>query len=203
MFCEKCNEPLKDGNIRCSNCNAEVKKPEENDIKNKYYNAIDDVLIREYMGEKADTFLYPGLSIRNFILLLLFGGVYLSYRKMYLYGIIWILITIALFAIPGVREYAVIFSLLLTLFFTFMFKSMYLVQAKEKVNKIKKEYKTASNEELKRKVRFAGGTNYLFKVLMYLIAFCYIAYVIYMFYMFFESRGINGDIDILFDKWRK
>lgn len=202
MVCEKCNEPLKDGDVKCSKCGTEVNKKEENGIKNKYYNAIDDVLIREYMGEKADTFLYPGLSIRNFILLLLFGGVYLSYRKMYFYGFIWILISVALFVIPGIREYMVIFSLLLTIFFTFIFKSMYLAQAKDKIEKIKKNNKTASNDELKRKARVVGGTNYIFKVLMYLMALCYVCYACYLIYMFFESRGINGDIDILINKWR-
>ena len=79
---------------------------------------------------------------------------------------------------------------------------MYLAQAKDKVEKIKKNNKTASNDELKRKARVVGGTNYIFKVLMYLMALCYVCYACYLTHMFFESRGINGDIDLLINKWR-
>lgn len=170
MFCIHCGKNIEIDDKKCPYCgNIIESKIISKEIKNKYYTSIDDNLIKEYMGSKSDLFLNRKYSIGLFILLIIFNGAYLIYRKMYNLAIVWLVSSIGISLIPEVGNYVGIFNLIIALFFSLYFKELYLNQAKDKVNEIKQKNPTASSEELKHISKFKGGTNLLAAVIYLVI----------------------------------
>lgn len=183
MFCKNCGKSIEVGLKRCPHCGVIIANESiSNNIKNKYYTQSDDILIREYMGRKADLFLVKDYSIGIFILLLLFGSPYLMYRKMYSLGIIWMIASLGISFIPEVGKYVGIFNLVIAVIASIFFKELYLKQAQDEVDKIKGTNPAASSEELKAMARKKGGTNVIIAIVfgvMYLLNFMSLGYTIF------------------------
>ena len=160
MICENCGSPLIGTEQKCPKCGNEIKKQEiSKEIKNKYYNGNDETLIREYMGKKANMFLNQKFNPSILVVQLIFGFVYLLFRKMYFYGFLWFAILVGLSIIPETQNYSFMFSLIMAIYFSLNFKDLYLVQAKEQVDKIKGKNPTATKEDLMVLCRKKGGVN--------------------------------------------
>lgn len=122
----------------------------EEDITNN-----DDDLINTYMGKNAEKLKDGGISGYT----LLFGPIYILYRKMWLLGLIsaGIIILANIF----LKSYSLIVLLVISIILSFKFKDLYLNYVKEKVNKIKRENTDKSKEELMIICSKKGGTSLL------------------------------------------
>lgn len=122
----------------------------EEDITNN-----DDDLINTYMGKNAEKLKDGGISGYT----LLFGPIYILYRKMWLLGLIsaGIIILANIF----LKSYSLIVLLVISIILSFKFKDLYLNYVKEKVNKIKRENIGKSKEELMIICSKKGGTSLL------------------------------------------
>lgn len=183
MFCKNCGKNIEVGLKKCPHCGKSIlNEPISKEIKNKYYTQNDELLIREYMGRKADTFLIKDYSIGIFFLLLIFGSPYLMFRKLYLYGIIWMIASVGISFIPEVGNYVGIFNLIIAVIVSIFFKDMYLKQAQDKVNEIKGKNPTANTEELRMLARNKGGTNILVAIVfgaIYFLSLLSLGYTIF------------------------
>lgn len=114
----------------------------------------DEELIKAYIGKNADKIMnQKGGSIWCF-----FGGsAYFVYRKMYLFGLIWLMCDIVLSSK---------LSWWLNIILAFLFKKIYLSHVKRNVDKIKKQYINSSFDELKSICSQKGGTNTLAAIIL-------------------------------------
>ena len=107
------------------------------------------------MGKNAEKLKDGGISGYT----LLFGPIYILYRKMWLLGLIsaGIIILANIF----LKSYSLIVLLVISIILSFKFKDLYLNYVKEKVNKIKRENTDKSKEELMIICSKKGGTSLL------------------------------------------
>ena len=111
----------------------------------------DDELIDYYIGNKAAQFRQGGFSIFT----LLFGYIYVFYRKMYLYGFLWmaIILIISFF----LRQLAFIGPVAIAIIMAISFKKLYMEHVRDQVNQIKAENPGSSREQLKAICSQKGG----------------------------------------------
>lgn len=120
----------------------------------QHFNSInvDEELKRSYIGKNADKIINGhGGSVWLF----LFGSAYLFYRKLYLYGFIYLLIVLLLSYFK--LNLVVIIGQIVLCFF---FYKIYLSHVDKEINKIKKDSPNTSFEELKEKCKKKGGVSY-------------------------------------------
>ena len=87
MKCNKCGNINNEGDLYCRQCGAKIEIP-ENDVLYESMDLInDDVLVDAYIKKNIDQ-LKHGFSWCAF----LFGPCYALYRKMWLYGFLWLVI---------------------------------------------------------------------------------------------------------------
>ena len=94
-------------------------------------NINDEELIDAYIGKNADKLKKGDFSVNTFFL----GLFYVLYRKMWLLGIIWVVINMV--SSVFLSYYASIISLAVSIYASIEFKKMYLKHVKEEVSKIK------------------------------------------------------------------
>lgn len=134
-----------------------------------------DKFVKAYIGRNYNQINNMKFSIPA----LIFGPLYLLYRKVwgYAFGAILISIAASLLLDSG---YADIVNLIIHVFFAFKFKEIYLRQAEDKVENIEQQSLDKSTEELLNICRKKGGTSIkaLFTIFFVtiILAFCLSAY---------------------------
>lgn len=153
LFCRGCGTRLiNDGQINnaMSSTRLDINQTSNNNAFRNHVtsqNICDEELIKLFIGERSDKILnLKGGSIWAF----LSGPSYLVYRKLYLYGIIWLILS---FFIPSGINYILLFVV------AFSFKKIYLSHVKKNVDKIKQENMDKEELEIKNICRKKGGTN--------------------------------------------
>lgn len=111
---------------------------------------------------------------------LFLGSLYYLYRKMYVLGILLIIMflsfSIGFNYVPDdykiyVGVIYLIFSLVISIVLFIKFNSIYINHANRKINRIKTKYKNESRFEIMERIKYAGSTNLLAPAVAYLIVF--------------------------------
>lgn len=196
MNCPRCNMPVQNNSNFCTNCGENLNNNHNNQYNysynysnktdpnynmntnhldqynysnnysyNNYYtNSSDDIYLKAYVGENYEKIKNTRFSLPTFFL----GAYYLLYRKLWLCGILYIIINF--FATIYIdTDYGVIISLALNLFFSFKFASLYLAKANNSIDKIKQQSLDKTNQEILALCRKKGGTSIAAPIIMGLI----------------------------------
>lgn len=126
---------------------------------------VDQELRKAYIGKNAEKIIKGrGGSVWLF----LFGSTYLLYRKLYLYGFLYFIITLLLsyFNLAG-------FAFIGQLVLCFFFYKVYLNYVDKKIMAIKRSNQHLGFEELKEKCRKQGGVSYAMIALSIGISFIF------------------------------
>ncbi len=183
--CPNCGSKINQGDIFCKVCGSKLPQEENNQFNNgqtnlnfnnnqqstviNQVNNTDDGLVRAYIGKNADKLLKGNFSFCVF----LFGAIYVLYRKMWLLGIIWIVINvISMMFLP---TYSWIISFVINIFLMFQFKKIYIKHVHEEVAKIESENPGKSREELGSICSKKGGTTLIpiFLVILFYVVILY------------------------------
>ena len=157
-------------NISNDTNNSNITRNFNSDISNMdNNNVIDDYsLIDAYIGKNADKLRIGNFSGNTFF----FGMMYVLYRKMWLLGITWLVLSMIINKF--LPSYAGFLTGALNLTVSLTFKSMYLKHVKEEVEKIKATNPEKTPEQLLEICRKKGGTTIvpvIIACLLYAIAF--------------------------------
>lgn len=169
MYCRNCGSIINSEDLFCRNCGTKIERivPDQNvafqsatinntELTNNYsyQNAVnqDDYLLASYIGKNADKLTNNSFSIETF----LFGTIYMLYRKLWIYGIAYLIgsLIISFF----LSSYASLLIFAVNIYFSINFKKMYVNNAKEQIANIKKDNPNANLEELTMIAKKKGGT---------------------------------------------
>lgn len=147
-------QPFVDNNATINNVYQQPQKNFQSIIQNHQdlNTDIDQELKKAYIGKNAEKILkgHGGSAW-----LFLFGSTYLLYRKLYLYGFLYFLISLLL-------SYFNLFyvAFIIQIVLCFLFYKIYLNYVDKKVFYIKKSNPNLSFDDLKEKCRKQGGVSY-------------------------------------------
>lgn len=180
MYCFRCGTKVSENTKYCPHCGADVLEelkrysygeseniPKEepkriNQTHNdqylyslKYSYGDNDTLIRAYVGENYEKIKKEQFSLATFFL----GSLYFFYRKLYLFGIIYIMLSILFFPIFFVVH----------VFISIGFKYIYFNTVKKRVEKIKLENKNMDKDTILNICKKKGGTNILIVIVFIIL----------------------------------
>ncbi len=189
MYCSKCGSKIEKDEKFCKYCGEKIDEYENNNLT---YNrtVTDDDLLKEYIGPNYDKIENCNFSIPAF----LFGGYYFIYRKMFLCSVVLILLSLS--CIFVLKQYAVFGILLIALFFSFLFRNIYISHCKRKIQRIKLKNPSKNNSELISVCKEKGGTSVLILILTIVLLYFIIFVAIIIFFLFWgidEIESIQRD----------
>ena len=120
--------------------------------ENKAEQSADEELIEAYVGTKYDKFKNGKFNIWA----LLFGPIYLAYRKMFWYGVG---LCVAETILTNVIKIGFLFGLVLRIVLALFVNKFYLQDASKKVDKIKSENANVSKDALLMASKLSGGIS--------------------------------------------
>jgi len=136
---------------------------------------LDVSLLEAFIGNKYDSLLH-GFSFST----LFFGGIYFLYRKFYSLFILYCGLSLFLFLLFPFNSF--LSSFILRILFATQFKRLYINNAINKIEKIRKKY-PSDFDELKRICRKKGGTSIL-AVLLFLFLMTIIILFVSLFFFY-------------------
>lgn len=168
MLCPNCNANLPDGSDFCIRCGSTIK--DEKVIKNtKQYITNDqyDLLLKSFVGEKYNSFVYKSLSF----LTLFFGPFYMVIRKCYFLALISIISTSIAYNIGIIidNNLGIIFSIIVSLYYAFTFNKYYIGFASKKVKKITEKNRDKDFVMLQQICSKKGGINKFLLIIFILL----------------------------------
>ena len=172
MYCSNCGNRINDEKF-CPNCGAEIKKDK---VVDNNSDISDEDLVRAYIGPKYEEFAKGNFSVCTFF----FGTLYVWYRKMWIFGLLWIGANYLLGLIFDGIIYSTI-TLGMAIYLAFVFKKQYLEHARKKVAEIKFNYHGNDRQALLDLCRKKGGTT-LLPVFLILIPFILIVLIVAIFF---------------------
>ena len=195
MYCPKCQKNDTSGKVFCGDCGSRLL-----DNENKESNVIiekssgskvldDESMIEEYVGGN-----YAKIRGSQFSLpFLLFGPFYAIYRKMYLFSIIYVFVSLVLlYFVPGLMVLPTVVAIVLA----FNFNSIYLSFVTNKVREIRKNAGSSERGEVLKLCRQLGGVSILPCLLLYLIVVCFSCIVLYpKYYDIVSKYGLFSNIN--------
>lgn len=159
MYCPKCGSKLDESDKFCKNCgeNLDDKHKEQFEYDYSHTNVTDDDLKKAYIGNN-----YEKLKKGRFSLPTLFLGIYyLLYRKMWLYSLLWLIITVL--STIGVYVYKISYLSLLPMIYIILlsalFTNLYSKKVDKEIMKIRKNNSDKSNDELLSICKKKGGVS--------------------------------------------
>ena len=141
-------------NTQDNSININQNNPDTNGqvYENKAEQSADEELIEAYVGTKYDKFKNGKFNIWA----LLFGPIYLAYRKMFWYGVgLCVVETI----LTNVIKIGFLFGLVLRIVLALFVNKFYLQDASKKVDKIKSENANVSKDALLMASKLSGGIS--------------------------------------------
>ena len=159
MYCSKCGNKLDENAKFCTKCGASVDNgvvtnhSNEYNYSYNYSNISDEDLKNAYIGNNSDKIIEGKFSVPAFF----FGAYYLLFRKMWLYGISWIVLIIA--GEIFIPDYVSFISLALAIIMGITFNRMYLQTIDQKIDKLKQLNMDKNKQELLKICKQKGGTS--------------------------------------------
>lgn len=135
---------------------------------------MNEKLIQEYIGKDAQKYMNSNTNFIAAVLGQTIGPVWFFYRKSYLLGFAFIIITLILGRISSALNMKEAYSIMF-LIYLFSANKLYLWDVRRKVNKIAQTNENMSQEELVDIVRQKGGTNALAATIYVIIVVALIA----------------------------
>lgn len=164
MFCGKCGSQVESNQTYCASCGNPLSNNnnvQENISYHQEQGSLDEKLLEDYIGNNYNKITSEKFSFSAFFL----SSAYLLYRKLYLYGILLMVVSNILLKIIGNMSNILIFIFIIVLGINF--NKWYVEYAKKQVTKIKNQNQSATYEVLKQKCKTAGGTNIGIALLIY------------------------------------
>lgn len=165
----------------------EYKKALEKNAKKESYGSYDDLdtasdgyeyenLLKAYIGED-----YEKIRFKNFNLLAcLLNWAYVIYRKLYITGIIGLLLTLlVILKFPGL---AIIYIILVMVGIGFGFNKYYIFISKQVIKNQQKKFEGTDDYSMEKILSRKGGVNVLMALTLYLI------FLIVLFYCMFHFK---------------
>lgn len=167
MFCTNCGKKLNENEHFCKYCGKMIVLKEKNvvhsnnihkDVKEKAKPDLEQI----YLNTNKENFCKDKINIWSF----LFGPYYLLYRKMYLYGIIWLLLNffVGIFTSNWI---SFLFYIVLAFYFALEFNFLYQKKMEDDLKQVNKLDKNNQVDFCKRK----GGTTILPIIITLIISF--------------------------------
>lgn len=170
MYCFRCGTKVEETTKFCPHCGANVLEEQQHynyvqpkketdhnnthDEQYKYshaYSNTEENLMKEYIGMNYEQLKFNRFSFPAFF----FGGYYLIYRKMYLYGFLLLVLNFIILCIPALFFVPLLINIILATNFNKLYRNF----AAKKIEKIKEKNQTSSSNELIQKCKRKGGTN--------------------------------------------
>lgn len=149
----------------------------------------DDDLIDAFIGQNVEALKKGGFCFNT----LFFGVIYVFYRKMWLLGIIWLVINVIVdMFLP---TYSSLITLAANIIISIKFKEWYLNHVKEKVEEIKNENPGKSRNELKDICQKKGGVSVLTVIIIVIIYVLLYVIAIYSSFNLYNTtrKSMNND----------
>ena len=196
MRCKKCGKRIKKGDLFCNVCGYYNGEVENNDWDTNFEEVTaEDFKEKRKPGEKEEEFYYENEDLLEAyigedykiikkwpfnVYAFFLNFVYLLYRKLYITGVIGLIITtiVILFFRSILIPYIIIMMLLLG----FGFNYYYVFVSKKKIEKIMSDYEGSDKFSLQNICEEKGGVNVLFALLIYLV---------FIIFIFFNIVTIN------------
>lgn len=169
MFCTNCGKKLNENEHFCKYCGKMITLKEKNVV---YSNNIHKDEKEKAKPDLEQIYLNTNTNKENFckdkinIYAFLFGPYYLLYRKMYLYGIIWLLLNffVGIFTSDWI---SFLFYIVLAFYFALEFNFLYQKKMEDDLKQVNKLDKNNQVDFCKRK----GGTTILSIIIALIISF--------------------------------
>ena len=180
MNCPYCGEKVDSNKESCLKCGNRL----INHNITTNYEVSDTKEIETFIDKNVHKIKPNRISLPSFF----FGSLYYLYRKMYVLGILLILLslsfTIGFNYVPDDYKIYVgcaysLFCFVINIVLLIKFNSIYINHANRKINKIKTKYKNESRFEIMERIKYAGSTNLLAPALAILIVFFISGFVYY------------------------
>ena len=180
MNCPYCGEKVDSNKEFCLKCGNRL----INHNITTNYEVSDTKEIETFIDKNVHKIKPNRISLPSFF----FGSLYYLYRKMYVLGILLILLslsfTISFNYIPDDYKIYVgcaysLFCFVINIVLLIKFNSIYINHANRKISKIKNKYKNESRFEIMERIKYAGSTNLLAPALAILIVFFISGFVYY------------------------
>lgn len=191
MYCNKCGKKIKDDANFCNNCGSPVtnKIDDKSDYNENSSSVNDEDLIKAYVGNNYNAIKNTKFSIPTFFL----GTYYFLYRKMWLYVILAIIISIASTIIAIVTDlwYISFATSLYMIFMSIKFSEVYLHTVRKRVENIKMNNQDKTGKELLDICKSKGGVSVLAVVITTIFILPIVLFVTFfiIFYGMFEGIG--------------
>lgn len=162
---------------------TDIKSSKEEDTKRKKRQFdIEDRYVEAYIGEDYDIIKNSFFNIYAAI----FNWIYVIYRKMYIIGIVGLIISG--FVIVKFTKIILIYYIALFLLFGFLFNKFYQIIVEQKINIIKKKYDGSDTYTMRNIIEEKGGVNSLWAIVIY---FIFLIIVIINFFTFKYNNEHN------------
>ncbi len=180
MNCPYCGENVTVNQVFCPKCGNRL----IDHVITTDYQISDNSELLMYIDKNANKIMKRTFSIPSFFL----GMYYYLYRKMYLLGLLFLLIaigfTIGSYFIPdNMSIYFFIgystLMFILNIVVSITFNRLYVNHANRKINSIKKRNPKITKFELEERIRYSGGTNILAPLLAILLIIGTNVYITY------------------------
>lgn len=185
MNCPNCRQQVEDKVKFCPKCGHEINMQEIND------NITDDDLINAYIGKNQSKILNQKISINA----LLLGPYYLLYRKMYLLGIIVLLLQLILGFIPNLIVETILI-IIINILIAVKFSNIYKSHVTKQIDKIKLQNQDKTKSELLQIIASKGGTILIIPILAAVI-FPVVVYLVFLLTNNIYSKNDAGKVENL------
>lgn len=173
MKCTNCGANLKDDASYCIRCGSKINNDgisisnNVNENRKSLNNYDLDNLLKAYVGNNYNKFIYSSFSILYFLL----GPIYGFARRMYSFSIVHVIVNFIVIYISSKinQTLPIILSFILLIIFSLNFKKQYINTAKVRVNKIIDSNLDLDIVMLQNRCSKKGGLNILFVILPILI----------------------------------
>ena len=145
--------------------------------------------LKIFIGNNYDKFISQSFNIWGF----LFSSIYIFYRKMYLYGIITLLIQFGLLFLFHNIFLVLIINLLIGAFIN----KIYLSYAMKKATKIKENSKDIHKDEIHKVIEKKGGTSFISVLIVCILISIIFFILIYVFKFNNNFLKVNNKEDVI------
>ena len=182
--CKNCGIEIDENHTYCPLCGMSLDDVEYGD--NGLIN--NDLLVDAFIGDKASVIKNSKFSIWTFV----FSCFYILYRKMWLYALIWFIISILCMFLPIVLGLTILISL--NVVGAIFFSKIYLNYSKKQVSKIRNDNKSLNQDGLISICKVKGGTSYVGLIIVFAVIILIVC--ISLLISMYKSKNLkNNNID--------
>ncbi len=174
MFCPNCGSKLEEKEKFCKYCGTSLSKIEsDTDYTDIKANIDEEDLVKSYVGNHYDKIVNCGFSFPTFF----FSIFYTLYRKMWLYSFLWIIFDFIVLMVFDFYTCILIF-LFVNALLAVHFSNLYLKLARKRIQQIKQNNNSMSNEDILNLCKKKGGTSMVALILAIFMIIIFIIFAI-------------------------